>query len=550
MLVGVPSEIKNNEYRVAVTPAGVEALAAAGQGVVIQSGAGAESGFTDDFYKRAGAEVVASAEEVWAQAEMIMKVKEPMPAEWPSMRRDQIVFTYFHFAASEALTRAVMESGAVAVAYETVESPSGELPLLTPMSEVAGRMAVQAGAKYLERPAGGSGVLLGGVPGVLPGKVLVLGGGVVGAQAARMAAGLGARVAVLDISLPRLRRLADVMPANVNLLYSTRYAVRKQLVDSDLVVGAVLLPGKKAPNLVRRQDLKRMRPGSVIVDVAVDQGGCVETIRPTTHEDPVYEVDGIVHYGVANMPGAVPRSSTLALTNATLPYAVQLARKGWRKACADDPGLAQGVSVVAGKVAHRGVAETFGLPFEGEWERRLHGAAPPAEAAPPHEVAPPHGAAPPHEATDPEAACPPVRFMRLPANPDLPLPARATEGAAGYDLRACEDIRLEPGEVGSVPTGLAMELPPGVECQVRPRSGLAARSGVTMPNSPGTIDSDYRGELKVLLQNLGRDPVDVRRGDRIAQLVFARCLSPSVAETAELSHTARGAGGFGSTGER
>ena len=538
MLVGVPTEIKNNEYRVAVTPAGVEALAAAGQGVVIQAGAGAESGFTDDYYRRSGAEIVASAEEVWARAEMIMKVKEPMPAEWPSMRRDQVVFTYFHFAASEPLTRAVMESGTVAVAYETVESPSGELPLLTPMSEVAGRMAVQAGAKYLERPAGGSGVLLGGVPGVQPAKVLVLGGGVVGAEAAKMAAGLGARVAVMDISLPRLRRLADVMPANVNLLYSTRYAVRKQLVDSDLVVGAVLLPGKKAPNLVRRQDLRSMRPGSVIVDVAVDQGGCVETIRPTTHEDPVYEVDGVIHYGVANMPGAVPRSSTLALTNATLPYAVQLARKGWRKACEDDPGLARGVSVVAGKIVHRGVAETFGLPFEAEWGRKLHGA---------RSL---HGAAQLRDAVEPEAGCPSVRFMRLPANPDLPLPTRETEGAAGYDVRACVDLRLEPGQVEVVPTGLAMELPPGVECQVRPRSGLATRNGVTMPNSPGTIDSDYRGELKVPLQNLGRDPVDLRRGDRIAQLVFARCLSPAVTETADLSRTPRGTSGFGSTGAR
>ena len=366
MLVGVPAEIKNNEYRVAITPAGVEALAAAGQEVVVQAGAGGESGFTDDFYRRSGAEVVVAAEEVWSRADMIMKVKEPMPSEWPLMRQDQVVFTYFHFAASEALTRAVMESGVVAVAYETVESPGGELPLLTPMSEVAGRMAVQAGAKYLERPAGGSGVLLGGVPGVAPAKVLVLGGGVVGAQAARMAAGLGARVAVMDVSLPRLRHLADVMPANVSMLYSTRYAVRKQLVDADLVVGAVLLPGKKAPNLVRRKDLKTMRPGSVIVDVAVDQGGCVETIRPTTHEDPVYRVEDVVHYGVANMPGAVPRSSTLALANATLPYAVQLARKGWRKACEDDPGLACGVSVVDGRVVHQGVAETFGLPFEAE----------------------------------------------------------------------------------------------------------------------------------------------------------------------------------------
>lgn len=364
MLIGVPKEIKNNEYRVALTPAGAEALVQAGHSVVIQASAGKESGFTDDFYTNAGAEVADTAEEVWARAEMIMKVKEPIEPEWPLMRAGQVLFTYFHFAASEPLTKAVVDSGAIAIAYETVELDSGELPLLTPMSEVAGRMAVQEGAKYLERPSGGSGILLGGVPGVLPAKVLVLGGGVVGTHAAKMAAGLGARVSIMDISLNRLRYLSDVMPANVNLLFSTRYAVRKQLQEADLVVGAVLLPGKKAPSLVVREDLATMRPGSVIVDVAVDQGGCVETIHPTTHEDPVYEVDGVIHYAVANMPGAVPRTSTLALTNATLPYALQLATKGWKTACREDRSLALGVNVVNGTITYAGVAEAFGMDHE------------------------------------------------------------------------------------------------------------------------------------------------------------------------------------------
>ncbi|UCC26286.1 MAG: alanine dehydrogenase [Gemmatimonadales bacterium] len=361
MLIGVPKEIKREEYRVALTPAGAEALTAAGHQVMVEKGAGLPSGFTDDFYENAGVEIVEAAEEVWSRAEMIMKVKEPIEPEWPRMRPGQLLFTYFHFAASEPLTRAVMDSGAVALAYETVELPNGELPLLTPMSEVAGRMAIQEGAKYLERHSGGAGVLLGGVPGVLPGKVLVLGGGIVGVNAAKMAAGLGARVSIMDISLPRLRYLSDVMPANVNLLYSTRYAVRKQLEDSDLVVGAVLIPGKKAPSLVTREDLKTMKPGSVIVDVAVDQGGCVETIKPTTHDDPIYTVDGVIHYAVANMPGGVPRTSTLALTNATLPYALTLADRGWKAACNADPALALGLNVVDGKVTYPGVAEAFGL---------------------------------------------------------------------------------------------------------------------------------------------------------------------------------------------
>jgi alanine dehydrogenase len=361
MHIGVPAEIKREEYRIALTPAGAEALTAAGHEVMVEAGAGLASGFTDDFYQAAGAEIVDTAEEVWSRAEMIMKVKEPIEPEWPRMREGQLLFTYFHFAASEPLTRAVMDSGAVALAYETVELPSGELPLLTPMSEVAGRMAVQEGAKYLERHSGGAGVLLGGVPGVLPGKVLILGGGVVGVNAAKMAAGLGARVSVMDIDLARLRYLDDVMPANVSLLFSTRYAVRKQLEDADLVIGAVLIPGKKAPSLVTREDLSNMRPGSVIVDVAVDQGGCIETIKPTTHDDPIYTVDGVIHYAVANMPGGVPRTSTLALTNATLPYALTLAARGWKGACAADRALALGLNVVEGRVTYDGVAEAFGM---------------------------------------------------------------------------------------------------------------------------------------------------------------------------------------------
>ena len=363
MLIGVPKEIKKEEYRVALTPAGAEALTAQGHQVMVEKNGGVASGFTDDFYVAAGAEIVDTAAEVWARAEMIMKVKEPIEPEWPHMRKGQLLFTYFHFAASEPLTKAVMDSGAIALAYETVELPSGELPLLTPMSEVAGRMAVQEGAKYLERHTGGAGVLLGGVPGVLPGKVLILGAGVVGINAAKMAAGLGARVAMMDINLSRLRYLDDTMPANVNLLFSTRYAIRKQLEDADLVIGAVLIPGKKAPSLVTREDLSSMKDGAVIVDVAVDQGGCVETIKPTTHNDPIYTVDGVIHYAVANMPGGVPRTSTLALTNATLPYALTLAAKGWKAACAEDRALALGLNVVDGKIVYEGVSEAFGWEY-------------------------------------------------------------------------------------------------------------------------------------------------------------------------------------------
>lgn len=358
--VGVPREVKADEYRVALTPAGVETLVRAGHEVLVERGAGDGSGFAEDAYLRAGAELRDDAASVWADADLVLKVKEPVESEWPLLRAGQVVFGYFHFAASEPLTRALMRTGAVAIAYETVELDDGRLPLLTPMSEVAGRMAVQEGAKYLEKPQGGLGVLLSGVPGVLPGKVVVLGGGVVGTNAARIAAGLGARVSILDIDLDRLRYLADVMP-NVQGLFSTRYAIREQLRDADLVVGAVLIPGAKAPRLVLREDLALMRPGSVIVDVAIDQGGCVETIRPTTHKDPVYVVDGIVHYGVTNMPGGVPRTSTIALTNATLPYVERLAATGWRRAAVADPALRRGVNVADGRVTHPGVAEAFGL---------------------------------------------------------------------------------------------------------------------------------------------------------------------------------------------
>lgn len=361
MVVGVPREIKTNENRVALVPSGVEAIAAEDHTVLVEAGAGQGSGFTDEAYAAAGATMVPEADQVWTKADMIMKVKEPIESEWPKMRRGQIIFTYFHFAASEALTRAVVESGCVAIAYETVQLPSGELPLLTPMSEVAGRMAVQEGARYLEAESGGLGLLLGGVPGVMPAHVLILGGGVVGTNAAKIAAGMGAKVTILDLSLNRLRYLADVMPANVTLLHSNRHILLEQLVDADLVVGAVLLPGARAPKLVRREDLALMKRGSVIVDVSVDQGGCVETAKPTTHENPTYVVDGVIHYAVANMPGGVPRTSTLALTNATFPYARSLAVHGWRGACRASRPLLLGLNVVEGKVVYPGVADASGM---------------------------------------------------------------------------------------------------------------------------------------------------------------------------------------------
>lgn len=361
MRIGVPTEIKANEYRVALVPAGAEALARHGHEVIIQAGAGEGSGFSDALYEKAGATVLGTAEEVWETAEMILKVKEPIEPEWPLIRKDQLLFTYFHFAASEPLTNALRASGSVSIAYETVQLSNGELPLLTPMSEVAGRLSILEGAKYLERFYGGRGLLLGGVPGTLPARVVILGGGVVGTNAAKMAAGFGARVTILDISLPRLRYLSDVMPPNVEFLYSNRYNIREQIQSADVLIGGVLLPGKKAPSLVKREDLSLMQEGSVIVDVAVDQGGCVETIYPTTHENPIYEVDGVIHYAVANMPGAVARTSTLALTNATLPYAVTLADRGWREACKADPALLKGVNIVDGAVVYPGVSEAFDL---------------------------------------------------------------------------------------------------------------------------------------------------------------------------------------------
>lgn len=361
MIIGVPKEIKTAENRIALVPAGADTLVHDGHTVLLERGGGEGSGFDDALYKRAGATIVDDAADVWQRAEMILKVKEPIESEWPLMRQGQVLFTYFHFAASEVLTRAVMRSATIAIAYETVQLASGELPLLTPMSEVAGRMAVQEGAKYLETFYGGRGMLLGGVPGVLPAEVVIIGGGVVGTNAAKMAAGLGAHVTLLDLSLERLRYLSDVMPANVDLVYSNRHNLMEQLVRADLLIGAVLVPGAKAPKLVTRADLAHMKKGAVIVDVAVDQGGCIETIKPTTHAEPTYMVDGVVHYAVANMPGGVPRTSTLALTNATFPYARRLARDGWRVACRADRALTLGLNVVEGKVVYPGVAEAFDL---------------------------------------------------------------------------------------------------------------------------------------------------------------------------------------------
>lgn len=364
MIIGIPKEIKNNENRVALTPAGARELVKRGHSVYVQATAGAGSGFADDEYVKAGADILPTIEEVYGIAEMIIKVKEPIEPEYKLIKRDQLVFTYFHFASSEPLTHAMIESGAVCLAYETVEKKDRSLPLLVPMSEVAGRMSIQEGAYYLEKPRGGKGILLGGVPGVKPAKVLVIGAGVVGTSAATIAAGMGADVTICDISLPRLRYLAEVMPKNVKTLMSSEHNIREELAGSDLVVGSVLIPGAKAPKLVTRDMLSTMKPGSVMVDVAIDQGGCFETSHATTHQDPIYEVDGIVHYAVANIPGAVPYTSTLALTNATLPYAIQLADKGWEKACSENEELSKGLNVVKGKVVYKGVADAWGLPFE------------------------------------------------------------------------------------------------------------------------------------------------------------------------------------------
>lgn len=363
MVIGVPTEIKNNENRVGITPGGVYELTKRGHTVYIQKDAGINSGFVNQQYIDAGANILDTIEEVYAIAQMIVKVKEPIAPEYTLIKKDQIVFTYFHFASSEPLTKAMIASGATCIAYETVEEADRSLPLLTPMSEVAGRMSIQQGARYLEKPVKGRGVLLGGVPGVSPGKVLVLGAGVVGIQAAKMAAGLGAHVTILDISMKRLRYVNDIMPPHVVTEFSNEFNIRKHIKTHDLIIGGVLIPGAKAPKLITRDMLKEMRPGTVIVDVAVDQGGCVETSKPTTHQDPVFIIDDVVHYCVANMPGAVPYTSTVALTNVTLPYVLKLADKGWKTACAQDEVLKKGVNIVSGNVVYEEISEVFDIPY-------------------------------------------------------------------------------------------------------------------------------------------------------------------------------------------
>ena len=364
MKIGIPKEIKNNENRVGMTPSGVSELVNHGHTVYVQSTAGEGSGFPDEMYVAVGAHILPTINDVYAEADMIVKVKEPVAPEYPLIRKGQLVFTYFHFACSRELTDAMIKSGGVCLAYETVQPAAGTLPLLTPMSEIAGRMATINGAYYLQKTKGGKGKLICGVPGVKPAKVVVLGGGIVGQAAARVAAGMGADVVITDISLPRLHELSINMPANVNTLYSSASNVAAEIRDADIVIGAVLVPGDKAPKLVTRDMLKTMQPGSVLVDVAIDQGGCFETSHPTTHSEPTYEVDGIVHYAVANIPGAVPNTSTMALTNATLKYAVALADKGWRAACREDNALFKGLNVVEGKVVYKAVADVFGLPYE------------------------------------------------------------------------------------------------------------------------------------------------------------------------------------------
>ncbi len=363
MIIGVPKEIKNNENRVALTPAGAKELIKRGHQVYVQQSAGLGSGFSDQDYSAVGASLLPSIEATYQIAEMIMKVKEPIESEYKLIKPNQLLFTYFHFASYEPLTKAMVASKAICLAYETVEKADRSLPLLVPMSEVAGRMAIQKGANYLEKPLGGRGILLGGVPGVLPAKVLILGGGIVGTQAAWMAAGLGADVIIMDLSLPRMRYLADVMPANVRTMMSNEFNIREQIKQADLIIGAVLIPGAKAPHLITKEMLKDMKKGAVVVDVAVDQGGCIETCKPTTHENPTYVIDDVVHYCVANMPGAVPYTSTLALTNATLPYALQLADKGWKKAAQENTDLVPGLNVIQGDIVYKAVAEAFNMPY-------------------------------------------------------------------------------------------------------------------------------------------------------------------------------------------
>ncbi len=364
MIIGVPKEIKNNENRIALTPAGAAELVKHGHEVYVQAGGGNGSGFHDEDYIAAGAIILPAIEDVYSIAEMVIKVKEPIEQEYKLIKKGQVLYTYFHFASSEPLTNAMVKSGAVCLAYETVELDDRSLPLLVPMSEVAGRMSVQEGAKYLEKTFGGYGVLLGGVAGVLPAKVLIIGGGIVGTEAAKMAAGLGADVTIMDVSLKRLRYLDDIMPANVKTMMSNEFNIREMVQSHDLIIGAVLIPGAKTPRLITKDMLKTMKPGTVLVDVAVDQGGCFETTVATTHADPTFTIDEVIHYCVANMPGAVPRTSTIALTNATLPYAVQIANKGWQKACIDSAPLRKGLNIVDGKIVCKGVAEAFALPLE------------------------------------------------------------------------------------------------------------------------------------------------------------------------------------------
>lgn len=363
MIIGVPKEIKNNENRVALTPAGAKELVKRGHSVYVQHTAGIGSGFADSEYEAAGAKILPTIEATYEIAEMIMKVKEPIESEYKLIKENQLLFTYFHFASYEPLTKAMVTSKSVCLAYETVEKADRSLPLLVPMSEVAGRMAIQKGANYLEKPLGGRGILLGGVPGVLPAKVLILGGGIVGTQAAWMAAGMGADVTIMDVSLARMRYLDDVMPKNVKTMMSNEYNIREMIKHADLIVGAVLIPGAKAPHLITRDMLKDMKKGAVLVDVAVDQGGCIETCKPTTHENPTFVIDDVVHYCVANMPGAVPYTSTLALTNATLPYAIQLADKGWKKAANENTELVPGLNVINGDIVYKAVADAFNMPY-------------------------------------------------------------------------------------------------------------------------------------------------------------------------------------------
>jgi alanine dehydrogenase len=362
LIVGVPKEIKRDEYRVALLPVGAEELTRAGHRVLVEQGAGLGSGLPDDAYRRSGAQLVPSAAEVFGQSDLVLKVKEPLESEWPLLRRGQIVFTYFHFAADRRLTEAVLASGATAAAYETLRDEQGRLPLLTPMSEVAGRMSIQEGAKYLERPQMGRGILLGGVPGVAPAHISILGGGIVGANAAKVAAGFGADIGLLDVNMDRLRYLDDIMPANVDVLFSDRHTIREQLQRADLVIGAVLIPGARAPRLIERDDLALMKPGSVIIDVAIDQGGCVATSRPTTHSEPTFIVDDVVHYCVTNMPGAVGRTSTYALCNVTLPWALAIANRGIERAAAELKPVARSINIMDGELTNQAVAKTFGLP--------------------------------------------------------------------------------------------------------------------------------------------------------------------------------------------